>query len=348
MFVIGGIIGGKLQIKFPPRIVVLISGVLMALGCIISAFCPKDLTIYFYISYAIIASAGFGMCYNQSVILPQKWFYDKRGFASGIVVSALGISCMVGTPLTNWIFSTFRFKLSFIIIGVIFFVIAFAVSFFMKAPPEGFIIVSNDSNVTLSTRQYRPSEIIKTHQYYLLVICMICATISFYMINPIWMLLGEVKGVAINVLLLGMMISSFANSIGRFVSSTVSDIIGRRFTIMILYVLSFIGCFGAWKLGGNWLVPCFALVCFCYGGCLATFPAIASDFYGILHSGANYGLIMIGMGISSTVAISIGAAFSNANMPLDERCLPASIIALAGAVFAALLRPIKDKNKQAA
>jgi len=343
MFTVGGIISGKLQSKFDPKMVVCIGGICLAVGCIAAGFTPASTPLILYLTYSVIAGIGYGVGYNQAIALSQKWFYDKRGFSGGVVVASLGIASMIATPVANWSFTNFGFKTTFIAMGVIFFIINVGISFFLKNPPEGFGATVDASKVTFSTKQYTPGEIVKTPHLYLLIVCMICACISFYILNPVWIVMGQGKGIDMTVLVAGMMVASITNSLGRVVASTLSDKIGRRLTIMALYIIIFFACIGMWKLPGMWFIPCFCVVCFCYGGFLATFPAIPTDFFGVLHSGSNYGIVMSGMAIACVLSLVVGAGFTNAGLALDVRCIPAALIAVAGVIFAIIMRPIKQK-----
>jgi len=342
-FVLGGIISGRMQSKMNPKMVIRIGGIVLAAGCAISALTTPTTPWVLYAAYILLAGTGYGIGYNQAIALSQKWFYDKRGFAGGVVVAALGVATMIATPVANWLFSTYGFRFTFFAMAGLFLVVNVGMSFFVKNPPEGFGITISAEKMTFSTKQYTPGEVVKTPQFFLVVLAMMCACISFYIINPVWVVMGQGKGVDMNILVAGMMVASLTNSLGRVVASTLSDKIGRRLTIMVLYVIIFFACLGMWKLPGIGIIPCFCLVCFCYGGFLATFPAITTDFFGVLHSGSNYGLVMSGMAIACLLALVVGGVFAKSGLPLDARCIPAAVIAVFGIIFAILLRPIKQK-----
>ncbi|MBQ3379740.1 MAG: OFA family MFS transporter [Clostridia bacterium] len=347
MFVVGGIISGKLQERFSPRAVVLIAGVMMGAGCALAAFTPQSMPMFFYITFSIVCGLGWGISYNQAIALSQKWFYDKRGFAGGIVVAALGVAAMILTPIANAMFTNFGFTVSFIFWGALFLAVNVVSAAVIKNPPDGFVVKKEgDADSVLTAKQYKPGEILKMPLFYILFLCMFCACISFYIINPVWVLIGQGKGVDMNLLVTGMMIASIANSAGRLVASSLSDRIGRKFTVLILYILICAACLGMWKLPGASIIPMFSLVCFCYGGFLATFPAITTDYFGVKYTGTNYALVMIGMGVASVVSLVVATAFTGADLPLDMRCLPAAVIAVLGVVFSLMLKSVKVKKKE--
>lgn len=347
MFVVGGIISGKLQERFAPRVVVLIAGVMMGAGCVLAAFTPQSMPMFFYITFSVVCGLGWGISYNQAIALSQKWFYDKRGFAGGIVVAVLGIAAMILTPVANALFTRCGFTESFIFWGALFLAVNVVSALVIKNPPEGFAVnKADDSDAVLNAKQYKPAEILKTPLFYILFLCMFCACISFYIINPVWVLIGQGKGVDMTLLVTGMMIASIANSAGRLVASSLSDKIGRKYTVLILYIIICAACLGMWKLPGASIIPMFSLVCFCYGGFLATFPAITTDYYGVKYAGTNYALIMVGMGVASVASLVVATVFTNANLPLDMRCIPAAVIAVLGVVFSLMLRSVKGKKEK--
>lgn len=193
-------------------------------------------------------------------------------------------------------------------------------------------------------KQYRPSEIIKTGKLYIVIICMFCAVTAYYILNPVWMIIGQEKGISMDTLVVGMMIAMFANAIGRLVASNLSDKLGRKPLILALYVILFIGCLGMWLFGGVGLIAAFVIVAFCYGGFLSTFPAISTDLFGVKYAGVNYGLVMIGMGLASLFTMFMSSAFTNAGLSVTSRCIPAAIITVAGILFGAILKIKKPKK----
>lgn len=152
MFVVGGIIGGKLQDYFSPKIIILLGGVLMGIGTAGAAFSPSAAPVVFYILYGVICGIGYGISYNQAVSLSQKWFYDKRGFSGGIVVAALGISAMIATPVSNALFVNLGFRFTFIFWGVLFAVLNLVISFLLKILPRILLHPQNRHRIYLFSK----------------------------------------------------------------------------------------------------------------------------------------------------------------------------------------------------
>ena len=82
------------RIGFKP---VAIAGVcLFGGGILASSFLPAGSPIYrFFLSYCFISGTGPGLAYAPLFSCIQKWFPNKRGFASGLAASAFGLSTVI-------------------------------------------------------------------------------------------------------------------------------------------------------------------------------------------------------------------------------------------------------------
>ena len=96
-FVFGNIIGGRLQDKYNPKIVVWIGGGIFAIGILASAFLIVPSSLPMYVTYGVMQGFGQGLIYTVIISTVQKWFPGRTGFASGVVVTANGLWILSGT-----------------------------------------------------------------------------------------------------------------------------------------------------------------------------------------------------------------------------------------------------------
>ncbi|HOJ47820.1 MAG TPA: MFS transporter [Bacillota bacterium] len=106
MLTFGSTIGGYLQNKFSTRPVVITGGVVLALGFFLASFTPPSAGWLIWVTYGVIGGFGMGMTYSTTIACCQKWFPDKRGFITGIIVSALGFGGVVFTPVAEFLIKT--------------------------------------------------------------------------------------------------------------------------------------------------------------------------------------------------------------------------------------------------
>lgn len=77
-FVFGNIIGGRLQDKYNPKIVVWIGGGIFAIGILASAFLIVPSPLPMYVTYGVMQGFGQGLIYTVIISTVQKWFPEER------------------------------------------------------------------------------------------------------------------------------------------------------------------------------------------------------------------------------------------------------------------------------
>jgi len=94
-----------------------------------------------------------------------------------------------------------------------------------------------------------------------------------------------------------VMAVSILNSLGRIAWGKISDIAGRKKTLLAIFLLCALALFFLNGLAAFWLfLAGVGIVGFCFGGFLALYPAITADYFGTKNIGANYGLMFSAYG----------------------------------------------------
>lgn len=91
---IGAVIGGRWQDRVGPRTVTITGAILWGVGNLLAAVGPHQ-AWWWYLTYGVIGGLGNGMAYITPVATVTKWFPDKRGLASGMVVMGFGFGAFV-------------------------------------------------------------------------------------------------------------------------------------------------------------------------------------------------------------------------------------------------------------
>ncbi len=91
---IGAVVGGRWQDKVGPRNVTIAGIVLWGIGNLLAAVGPHDVW-WWDVTYGVIGGFGNGMAYITPVATVTKWFPDKRGLASGMVVMGFGLGAFI-------------------------------------------------------------------------------------------------------------------------------------------------------------------------------------------------------------------------------------------------------------
>lgn len=301
-FVVGIIIGGKVQDVLGPKLVILAGSVLIGAGMLLTAFVNASAPWLVFVTYGMIGGLGVGTVYTCTVSVVQKWFPDKRGFATGLMVGAFGFSLVIFAPLTNTLLAVKGVPFTFIVFGLGFFVICGLSALFIVNPaadylPSGFV----RSKTTLVQKQYTTKDMLKTKQFYFILLSMFFMLPAFFILNPFLTTLGEARGFVGGEVVRVVMIVGIASACGRLFASWVSDIIGRKGTLLLLILLTLISILLLIFVQNTLFLICIAVVAFSFGGSAGVYPAIAAENFGTKHIGLNYGCVMVGFGASALI-----------------------------------------------
>jgi MFS family permease len=133
--VMAPLVGGLID-RFGPRRVIA-PGILILAGGLLLCSRIKTLT-EFYIFYGVLvgtAIASIGII-SYSAILAH-WFEKKRGLASGIAVSGMGLGTFVLVPMSQSFISTWGWRMTFMITGCLVFIILLPINaLFLRHTPQ--------------------------------------------------------------------------------------------------------------------------------------------------------------------------------------------------------------------
>ncbi|MEL7624295.1 MAG: OFA family MFS transporter [Clostridiales bacterium] len=300
VFVLGIILGGKAQDKIGPKPVTAFGSVLISLGMILTSFVTKAAPWLVYITYGIIGGLGTGIVYTATVSVVQKWFPDKRGFATGFMVAAFGFSLVIFAPITNTLLTGIGVPKTLLAFGAIFLAVCVACSLRIDNPPPDYAppgFVASRMNVT--KKQYTTGEMLKTRQFYLISLSLLCILPAYFILNPLFMTLGAERGLSKDLAVLGVMITGVASAAGRLLTSWISDLIGRKQAVYMIILITMLAILTMIVARGPLFLICIAAIAFGFGGAAGVYPAITADNFGTKHMGLNYGCVMVGFGISA-------------------------------------------------
>ncbi|MFQ9891985.1 MAG: MFS transporter [Emergencia sp.] len=120
-FCLGGFAAGKLSAKLPPRVIIMMSAVLLLAGFFgVSRMNPQDPSgslPMLYLCYGVLGGTGVGFSYNSVIGTMNKWFSDKPGTASGIMLMGFGLGALIlGSVATSLISSQGIFRTFLILV----------------------------------------------------------------------------------------------------------------------------------------------------------------------------------------------------------------------------------------
>jgi OFA family oxalate/formate antiporter-like MFS transporter len=307
IFVLGfaAFFGGLWLNRKGPRIVALTGGVLYGVGVFLASFTHS--LSWLYLSYGVIGGIGLGLGYIVPVAVLVKWFPDRRGLITGIAVGGFGAGALITAPVATRLIQSVGVLSTFAYLGIAYLIVTIIAGSFMQNPPDGWKPEGWSPTASQTSQRaghdFMLSEALKTWQWWalwLLLFLNTCAGIS--VISQEAPIFQELTG-ATAIVAAGMVgLASIGNAVGRVFWAWVSDLITRRATFAVMFVLQVLLF---WFLPNITTVTLMTTVTFvvlmCYGGGFGTMPAFTADYFGPKNVGPIYGLMLTAWSFASAV-----------------------------------------------
>ncbi|MDO4532136.1 MAG: OFA family MFS transporter [Coriobacteriia bacterium] len=313
----GSILAGWLQNRLPSRIIVLGAGVLFGLGWFGSGF--ADSIGLLYLLFSGCAGLGNGALYNTIVAVVTKWFPDRRGFANGVCIGAIGMSSIIFAPLGNFLIESFDVQSAFRIVGVIWLVVYLVFSWLLHTPspdwaPEGNAEASTQKSrvkrAPVSQRNYSAGQMLRTPLFYSLFLAFMVAATSGLMITGHASNIGqELAGLTAGEGAIMVAVLALGSTAGRFGFGSISDYIGRYNTLSIALAINAVVMLFVLPQATSFVpfLVAVSIVGACFGGTVTLVPAIVGDAYGSANFGQNYSFVYAGYTVASFLGPSAAA-----------------------------------------
>ncbi|MBS1197180.1 MAG: yhjX 1 [Proteobacteria bacterium] len=358
--------GGVLLPKFGPRKLAIAGALLYALGWVIGGFAltTKNLPML-YIGFGVIGGIGLGLGYVTPVATAAKWFPDKKGFITGMVVMGFGFGALLMSKLIGPMIidmcktdGVVAWPTVFYYIAIVLGIPGLIAASIMQNPPAGYAppgwhgsagaaADSHDASLT-------PGDCIKSSTFALMwfiFFCNITAGIMFIgfqspLIQDLFKLSDPTMDVAALAAAGGTLIaiSSIFNGVGRFFWGGLSDKIGRVQAFRLILGSQFIVFLLMTQVTSPMIFG--VLVCYvllCYGGGFGTAPSFVLTVFGSKVMGVVYGVLLTAWAMGGVVGPQI-AAYIKDNF--KEGAANTTFLVGAGFLLAGVLVSLLLSNKQ--
>jgi MFS transporter, OFA family, oxalate/formate antiporter len=340
--------GGRIQDKISPKFGATLGGLTLAIGCILAGMMKSYTGII--IGFGVLGGIGMGIGYAAPTPAALKWFGPhKRGLIAGIVVGGYGGAALYIGGLGQYLIDKYGLTGSFVGLGVFFAVVVIIAGQLLKTPPEGYkppmLSGSNVATANSTITNWEPGDVIKTWQFYALVVMFILTTQSGLLIiaNAASLLAKTAKSLPFFAANAWILVSygGLVNASGRVGTGFYSDKIGRLNAYCLNCAISALCLFALpYIIGSGSIVLLFLAVGVAYwqyGGGLSLMPSFAADFYGPKNLGMNYGLVFIGWGLGMFVA-RLGGTIKDITGSLDYAFYLSGALLVAGVILAKMTK----------
>ena len=311
-FCIGGLLGAQIYKRIGHKIALILSGVLSALGFVLTAFINNSSVIMLYITYGIVAGTGIGIAYNVVIATVSAWFPDKKGLCSGCLMMGFGASALILGNIADAMFkSTIGWRNTYIILGILLLVVLGASGFLIKTPDSSVTlpevkVTKNKKNESFNASDLTSAQMLCRPSFWMAFICIsFLAAVGSSVISFAKDLALSVNAPeSLAVSLVGVL--SVFNGFGRILTGVVFDAIGRRKTMILANLLTI--CAAGVILiavSVNSMILCIVGLCLTgmsYGSCPTITAAFTSSFFGMKHFSNNMAFMTFTVMVGSFVA----------------------------------------------
>lgn len=318
--------GGINLAKIGPTKLAMLGGCFFVSGYLIASFAFKIHSLpLLCIGYGVIGGIGLGLGYVTPVATVAKWFPDKKGFATGMVVMGFGLGALVMSKViapTLMAMTNNNIPMVFMYTGGIM-VIAIICGAFIKNPPAGYLPAGYTPPAPSAAAKQSDSSLtvgmcVKSSKFMLMwFIFFINITSGIMFIgfqSPMIQDLLHKTNPALDTVALAaagatlIAISSLFNGVGRFFWGGLSDKIGRIQAFRLILATQIIA-FIALRFVDNHIIfgtiVCYVLLC--YGGGFGTMPSFVLDVFGQKLMPVVYGCVLTAWSTAGLLGPQIAA-----------------------------------------
>jgi MFS family permease len=346
-----GVVVGGLTDRFGSRIVMTLCGFLLAIGY--SLMSRVNAAWQLYLFYGVVIGIGMSGSYIPLTSTVARWFIERRGIMTGIVLCGSGIGALIGPPIATRLISTYHWRASYLIMaGAVLVVVTLAAHFLRRDPTQMGQVPYGESGGKQrpdpGPRGFSLKEAVDTRQFYIFSAMLFCFGFSMFAlmvhIVPHATELGFSALTAANIpaTIGGLII------VGRLLLGRAADRFGNRPIFILGFVLMSAAVLWLVTAKEIWTLYLFgAAFGLATGGMGTAQPPLVADLFGL----RSHGLILAITGCGFTMGAAAGPFVAGYLFDLAgnyrEAFLVCTALSIIGLILTFLLTPVKaEPNKR--
>lgn len=349
-FCLGGLAAGVLAGNINVKINMLISAVLFLAGFFIAS--RMESPAYLYIGYGVLGGTASGFAYNTTMGTITKYFPDKPGLISGILLMGFGMgSFIIGKVYQALTGSGEAFRNSFLGFGIILFVVMLISCFFIRKPETAEIEQylpdrqASAEHVAKGVEglEMNAAQMLKRHSFWMYFVwAVLLSAAGLALISQAGAVASEVNPAAsAGTISTVVGLISIFNGVGRVIFGGMFDKVGRAKTMVmvdgvfiaavVLIILSMTTGSFVILIGG------FIVAGLAYGGITPTNSAFVGAFYGKKNYAINFSMINMNLLVASFGSTMAGMLYDMSGSYFTTLIVMAGAIVV-GSVIGLLIR----------
>lgn len=315
LFCIGSLLCGLLAGKLSAKNAVRVSAVLFLAGFFIASRCQSPITLY--LGFGLLCGLASGLAYNGVMSTMVKWFPDKPGLISGVLLMGFGGgSFLIGKLYQAWTPAGIGgWRTSFVVLGIICCVVLAVCSFFFVAPGADFTVPAGKGGraVAAPREDIKPAVMLKRPAFWLYYVWATAVSAAGLALisqasGVVWEASADQTAASVATIV-GLI--SICNAVGRVLFGGMYDKFGRSLSMQLvngLFILTSVVLLLAMSSRSVVVVIIgFVIGGLAYSGVTPTNSAFCRAYFGPTSYPVNFPLIN-----SNLIFASFGSTISGA------------------------------------
>ena len=315
LFCIGSLLCGLLAGKLSAKNAVRVSAVLFLAGFFIASRCQSPITLY--LGFGLLCGLASGLAYNGVMSTMVKWFPDKPGLISGVLLMGFGGgSFLIGKLYQAWTPAGIGgWRTSFVVLGILCCVVLAVCSFFFVAPGADFTVPAGKGGraVAAPREDIKPAVMLKRPAFWLYYVWAIAVSAAGLALisqasGVVWEASADQTAASVATIV-GLI--SICNAVGRVLFGGMYDKFGRSLSMQLvngLFILTSVVLLLAMSSRSVVVVIIgFVIGGLAYSGVTPTNSAFCRAYFGPTSYPVNFPLIN-----SNLIFASFGSTISGA------------------------------------
>ena len=343
-YAISAIANGRLADRYSPRPILFVSALLAGIG---TSLCSQVHGINQLRIFLFIAGLGGGATWSVPTSIVQRWFYQrqKAGLALGIVVAGVGMGALAFAPLINYLILSYGWRSTYLIAGILYFIIIAISSLVIKSNPVKPKITSAEEGAlqkSVSIPIWTTAKAIFTSSFVGVAFVSATFILTFQILVVHFVPHATDVGISPTVSAAAFGLLGGFSVPGRLMSGFIADRIRWQMTLAL-------SCFGMglsllWVLFLNkaWMLYCFvSFYGICHGLRVPASVGILGEFFGMHSLGELIGTVAaISMIIGAFAPYIVGFVFDLTGSYSVAFMLVMVLLLSSGIVAYAMKKPV--------
>ncbi len=291
-----GIFAGRLNDRFGPRIIMVVSGLFLGGGYLLMSLLQAPWQLYLF--YGVIV--GTGMASHDIVTLSTvaRWFVRKRGMMTGVVKVGTGAGQLMVPMIVTALLAAYGWRTSYLIIGAAALILFVLLAQLFRRNPQqmGLLPYGAESMESVPSASAEPGlslrEAAWTRQFW--TICLAYCSVIYCLLTIIIHIVPHATDAGLSATSATGVLSTIGgvSMAGRFIMGTASDKIGCKRAWVICFII-LIASFGWLQITREpWMFYLFAVIYgFAHGGFFVLVSPMTAALFGTRAHGVIFGLI---------------------------------------------------------